>query len=102
MPQGVRGPALDFSAEWAGKRFEMGGTIPAGALSVVTLQVEVTQGGQTLEWIRNGRPEGTPTVSGGLQRRRVEVHDGDWFSVIVRDTAGQATVLSNAIYIRSR
>lgn len=101
--QGVGGPSLQFSAEWAGRVFEMGDTIPAGAPSAATLQVEVTgSGAQTLEWIRSGEPLGTQSVSGGIQRRRVEMRDGDWFSVIIRDPAGQATVLSNAIYVRSK
>ena len=101
--QGVGGPSLQFSAEWAGRVFEMGDTIPAGAPSAATLQVEVTgSGAQTLAWIRNGELLGAQSVNGGIQRRRVEVRDGDWFSVIIRDPAGQATVLSNAIYVRSK
>ena len=51
---------------------------------------------------RNGELLGAQSVNGGIQRRRVEVRDGDWFSVIIRDPAGQATVLSNAIYVRSK
>ena len=58
--------------------------------------------GQVVEWIRNGEPFAREPVEARGLRRMVEARDGDWFSVIVRDPTGQATVLSNAIYVRSR
>lgn len=101
--QNAQGPVLDFTAESSGQLFQMGDAIPAGAGSVATLQATVSNAeGQAIEWIRNGKPIGTEPAGAGGQRRRVQVHDGDWFSVIVRDPAGHATVFSNAIYARSK
>ena len=101
--QNAQGPALDFSAERSGDVFQMGDTISAGAGEpVVTLRVSAPGGeAQTLEWIRNGEVMGAQKLAAGIQRRRVEVRDGEWFSLIIRDPSGQATVLSNAIYFRT-
>lgn len=54
-------------------------------------------GGQTIDWIRNGEPIGTDGAAGG--GRVVTARSGDWFSVVIRDSAGQVTAISNAIYV---
>lgn len=111
--QGARGPGLEFSAESTGVVYQMGATMPAAASARVTLRVELhgaegssfataTEGRQTIEWIRNGERFGSQPVGAGIHQRTVEARGGDWFSVIVRDPTGQATMLSNAIYVRSR
>lgn len=101
--QHPRGPVVEFSAESGGTVYQTGDTIPAAPPGPVTLQIELRGAdGQTVEWIRNGEPFATqPVVAGGL-RRVVEPRDGDWFSVVVRDTAGRVTVFANAIYIGRR
>ncbi len=98
-----RGPALEFSAEWGGAVYQMGEAIPAAGPVVATLRVDL-QGaaGQTVEWIRNGATFDTQPVGAGQLRRVVEARDGDWFSVVVRDAAGGATVFANAIYLGRR
>lgn len=101
--QHARGPALEFSAESGSAVYEMGETVPATGPAAATLRVDL-QGaeGQVVEWIRNGAVFGTEPVGDGRLRRAVEARDGDWFSVVVRDAAGRATVFGNAIYISRR
>ncbi len=98
-----KGPALALLAESAGETFEMGEVIPTPA-TPLTLIVELERAeGQIIEWVRNGEPFASDPVTAGARRRVVNAHAGDWFSVVVRDTAGQPTVVSNAIYVgRSR
>lgn len=100
--QHARGPALEFSAESAGETFQMGEAISTPA-TPVTLTVELERAaGQTVEWVRNGETFGAALVGAGVQRRRVDARAGDWFSVVVRDAAGQPTVISNAIHVGRR
>ncbi len=72
-------------------------TVPAE----LTLAVEITGGeGQTLEWIRNGETFASGPVTVGVQRQQITPRPGDWFSVVCRNSAGEATLISNAIYVR--
>jgi hypothetical protein len=97
--EGARGPELEFSAQSRGAVYQMGATIPPGS-AVLTLRVEVRGAeGQTIEWIKNGERSGSQPAGPGAVSREVEASDGDWFSVIVRGRSGQATVMSNAIYV---
>lgn len=97
--QHARGPALEFSAESSGVVYQMGDTIPAAPPAGLTLRVELRGAeGQVVEWIRNGEPFARESVEARGLRRVVEAHDGDWFSVVVRDAAGRVTVFANAIY----
>ncbi len=67
----------------------------------LTLAVEIHGGeGQTIQWIRNGETFAASPVTPGLQRQQVAPRAGDWFSIVCRDGAGQATLISNPIYIR--
>ena len=101
--QHARGPALEFSAESGGHVYQMGETIPAARAASLALRVDLRGAeGQTVEWIRNGEPFAAQPVGAGDLRRLVEARDGDWLSVVVRDGAGRATLIANAIYIGRR
>ncbi len=98
--RGVDGPALDFFAEAEGRRYEMGGEIAAAARTV-TLRAHVTRAsGQHVVWIRNGSPVGEAEVpASGDVTLELDRHDGDWFTLMLRDDQGP-TAFANAIYSR--
>jgi len=95
---GPNGPALDFSANANGRRYEMGDVIErAGALTLTATVANAE--GQRLVWIKNGEEIGTAIVPpSGTIALDVTGRPGDWFSLVVRD-GSDPTVFANAIYI---
>ena len=49
---------------------------------------------------RNGETFAASPVTPGLQRQQVAPRAGDWFSIVCRDGAGQATLISDPTYVR--
>lgn len=98
--RGPRGPGLEFHAEHAGARLEMGGTAQPGGMLTLVAAISGAEG-QTLQWVANGTvvAEAAVPASGSLQIQQPAVA-GHWFSLVVRDTAGP-TVYANAIYVTS-
>jgi len=97
--RGPNGPAVEFSADAAGRTYMMGDIVPPGAL---TLHVTITGAtGQRLEWIHNGKIIAAVAVpADGRLRQVVQAELGDWFSIVLRDRHGP-TLFSNALYVRT-
>jgi hypothetical protein len=99
--QGVDGPELDFFATVDGRRYEMGSDMPAATTVTLHAHVAATRA-QRVTWMRNGKPiaetQAPPNSDGTFE---CDAHDGDWFTVVVRD-GDMPTVFANAIYVRRR
>ncbi len=95
--RGPGGPRLEFHAEHADGRVEMGGSVPAGGS--VRLVAEVSGAvGQTLQWIVDGEVAAESVVTSLPLTLDQPAVSGRWFSIVVRD-AGGPTLLANAIAV---
>jgi hypothetical protein len=98
--RGVEGPAIELTAMSGAVRAAMGDEVaptPALTLDVHAQRAE----GQELAWVRRGDVVKTVTLGAdGRASITVEARDGDWFSVVLRDSKGP-TLFSNALYVRS-
>ena len=93
-----RGPSIEFTAFLESGIYAVGDTIQE-PISTISLEAVVTGAdGQTLQWIRNGRPVKTvQIVEGDVMSTNLKAHPGDWFSVVISDEKGP-TLLTSAIY----
>jgi predicted metal-dependent phosphoesterase TrpH len=93
-----QGPTLDMWAESGSRRFELGETMPSGPR---VLRAEIGRArNNEFEWIRNGQVHRAGKVpADGRLHYEVVAAAGDWFSLVLRDTAG-ATLYSSAIYTK--
>jgi hypothetical protein len=96
--RGPQGPRLEFHAEHAGARVEMGGDMPAGGTLTLVATVSDAEG-QTLQWITDGKVVAEAPVSSMPVRLEQTAIAGRWFSLVVRDASGP-TLMSNAISVR--
>lgn len=97
--QGPSGPTLEFDAEAGGTTYPMGAIVPRSATLSLRLRAVVGRaGGQTLEWIRNGKVEASDSIGPAPNIHQVDARPGDWFSLVVRD-GDDTTVISNPIYV---
>lgn len=96
--RGVKGPQLDFEASAGGKRWAMGSAVPGGGEMTLRATLRAAEG-QQLIWIRRGQEIGRATVRVGVVAEIVvDAKQGDWFSIIVRDSEGP-TLYSGAIFV---
>lgn len=100
--RGPEGPVLvDFHAEQAARRYEMGEAVTNAAAMRLVAQVQGAAG-QTLQWIVDGEVA-AETVLGStpVVLERQPGLTARWFAVVVRDPAGP-TLMSNAVYAGGR
>ena len=97
--RGPDGPRLEFHAEHAGGRVEMGGSVPAGGVVRLFAAVSGAEG-QTLQWVVDGAVAAEVAVPASPLPLAFEqpALPGRWFSVVVRDARGP-TLLANAIAV---
>jgi hypothetical protein len=97
--QGVDGPELEFFAESAGRRYEMGSEVPDGR--ALTLRAHLARAsGQRVTWIKNGADIAEmPVPANGAVMLEVDRQPGDWFTIVVNDDT-RPTAFANAIYTR--
>jgi hypothetical protein len=95
--RGPQGPTLEFHAEHAGARVEMGGETPAGGALTLVATVAGAEG-QSLQWIVDGAVVAEAPVSAAPLRLDQPAVAGRWFSLVVRDASGP-TIFANAIRV---
>lgn len=95
--RGPQGPGLEFHAEHAGARVEMGGVTRAGGMLTLVATVNGAHG-QTLQWIADGQVVAAAPVTPAPLRLEQPAVAGRWFSLVVRDRSGPI-VYANAIYV---
>ena len=95
--RGPQGPRLEFHAEHAGARVEMGGETAAGGTLTLVATVAGAEG-QSLQWIADGAVVAEAPVSAAPVRLEQPATAGRWFSLVVRDASGP-TVFANAIRV---
>jgi len=97
---GPDGPRLEFFAESGGRRYEMGGVVPAAVRVTLHANVSVAPG-QRVTWIRNGSTVGESDIRDtGDVLFESDTKSGDWFSLVIKDVEGDPSVFANAIYVR--
>lgn len=97
--RGPDGPRIEFYAEHATGRVDMGGTVPAGGVVRLVAAVSGAEG-QTLQWVVDGAVAAEVAVPASPLPLTFEqpALAGRWFSVVVRDARGP-TLLANAIAV---
>ncbi len=97
--RGPDGPRIEFYAEHATGRVDMGGTVPAGGSVRLVAAVSGAEG-QTLQWVVDGTVAAEVAVPASPLSLTFEqpALAGRWFSVVVRDARGP-TLLANAIAV---
>ena len=107
--QGNDSPEIEFWATSRDKKWEMGEVIPTSDLEEGTLTVHLKiedKGRSRLELIKNGVvtniPESAISRSGNSASfsQEVEVQEGDWVRINLRNEEGEITVISNPVFVR--
>ena len=101
--RGADGPSLNLSAGEDVQPYPIGATVPrCGGRLRLHASVEGANG-QRIDWIRNGRALESTSVTGDSESADITVPagDGDWFAIVLRDSAGP-TAFSGAIYCPRR
>lgn len=98
----VRGPAgptlVEFHAEQAGRRYEMGDTAPPSTATRLVAQVQGAEG-QTLQWIVDGAMVAQATLgTAPVTLESPATTSARWIAIVVRDATGP-TLMSNAVYL---
>lgn len=102
LTRGGRTPELEFRVMRGAAELSMGDACTVAAAEQVTLRAAIRGArGQRLIWIRNGEPLPPPEEIGNDSAeidRATTAKPGDWFSLRIEDPAGDAILLSNAVY----
>ena len=95
---GVDGPAIDLHGEAGSRRAVMGGSLPAGPMTLTARIAHAS--GQECVWIERGREVRVTRLRSDDEDVALETNAvaGDWYSVVVRSHR-RPTAFGNAIYI---